>query len=274
MPPSNKHSPSAGTGDQSQYESNRGYQDNFAVVIPARYESSRFPGKPLANIAGVSLIERVWRRCTMAVPVEKIIIATDDQRIKDHCESFGADVEMTDYGCLTGTDRVQQTVQQRKLDWAVNVQGDEPMVRPEDIQSVVRAFLSANGQRVINAMAPITDSEEWLSLAVPKLVFDQHDRLLYMSRAPIPGNKASTLIAAWKQVCIYAFSAEHLTRFVATDGKTPFEAIEDIEILRFVEQGIPVQMVRVESGTVAVDFPEDVARAEAVIAKLREEMSN
>ena len=274
MPPNTKHSPSAGTVDQSQYESNRGYQDNFAVVIPARYESSRFPGKPLANIAGVSLIERVWRRCTMAVPVEKIIIATDDQRIKDHCESFGADVEMTDYGCLTGTDRVQQTVQQRKLDWAVNVQGDEPMVRPEDIQSVVRAFLSANGQRVINAMAPITDSEEWLSLAVPKLVFDQEDRLLYMSRAPIPGNKASTLIAAWKQVCIYAFSAEHLTRFVATDGKTPFEAIEDIEILRFVEQGIPVQMVRVESGTVAVDFPEDVARAEAVIAKLRGEMSN
>ena len=171
---------------------------------------------------------------------------------------------MTSSECLTGTDRVQQTVQQRGLDWAINVQGDEPFVRPEDIAAVKEAFLAANGNSVINAMAPITDESEWHSLGVPKLVFDQNDRLMYMSRAPIPGNKSMTLTDAWKQICIYAFSAQHLDAFVATNGKTRFEAIEDIEILRFVEQGIGVNMVRVAGGTIAVDFPEDVARAEAM----------
>ncbi len=235
--------------------------DNFAVVIPARFQSSRFPGKPLADIAGTSLIERVWRQCIQAVPADQVIVATDDPRISDHCANFGAQVEMTSSTCLTGTDRVQQTVAQRGLDWAINVQGDEPFVRPEDIVAVRDAFLSAGGSHVINAMAPILTEEEWLSRAVPKLVFDQHDQLLYMSRAPIPGNKAMTLAEAWKQICIYAFSSAQLERFVNTDGKTRFEAIEDIEILRFVEQAVPVKMVRVESGTIAVDFPEDVDRA-------------
>lgn len=235
--------------------------DNFAIVIPARFQSSRFPGKPLADIAGTSLIERVWRQCTQAVPVDRVIVATDDRRIADHCASFGAQVEMTSSKCLTGTDRVQQTVEQRGLAWAINVQGDEPFVRPQDILAVRDAFLSDSGNSVVNAMAPILDDEEWHSRAVPKLVFDRGDRLLYMSRAPIPGNKAMAMVEAWKQICIYAFSRAQLERFVATDGKTRFEAIEDIEILRFVEQGLPVKMVRVDSGTIAVDFPEDVTRA-------------
>ena len=242
--------------------------DNFAVVIPARFQSTRFPGKPLADIAGTSLIKRVWQQCTLAAPVDRVIVATDDRRIADHCASFGAQVEMTSSACLTGTDRVQRTVAQRGLAWAINVQGDEPFVRPEDILAVRDAFLSHGGTSVINAMAPIVGEEEWHSLAVPKLVFDQDDRLLYMSRAPIPGNKTMALGEAWKQICIYAFSGAQLERFIATNGKTRFEAIEDIEVLRFVEQGIPVQMVRVESGTIAVDFLEDVDRAADIARRL------
>lgn len=243
-------------------------EDNFAVVIPARYQSSRFPGKPLADIAGESLIKRVWLQCRKAFDTQHILIATDDKRIEDHCADFGANVVMTSPQCLTGTDRVHEAVQARGLDYAINVQGDEPMVRPDDIIAVRDAFLAGNKASVVNAMAPITDEAEWQSLAVPKVVFDTNDKLLYMSRAAIPGNKTMAFQGAWKQVCIYGFSASHLSAFVSGNGKTPFEQEEDIEILRFVERGTPVQMVRVASGTLAVDFPEDVAKVEQRLGDL------
>lgn len=239
--------------------------DNYAVVIPARFKSSRFPGKPLADIAGKSLVQRVWIQCTQAVDAEKVIVATDDERILEHCNEFGAKVVMTSESCLTGTDRVAEVVAKQNLDFAVNVQGDEPLVRPDDIIKVRDAFVSDAGQSVINAMAPIHSPDEFNSLAVPKVVFDMHNHLLYMSRAPIPGNKEQTLNIAWKQVCIYAFSQIHLRAFEAQPEKTRFENVEDIEILRFLELGHKVKMVEVESGTVAVDFKEDI---EAVLKLL------
>lgn len=232
--------------------------DNYSVIIPARYKSSRFPGKPLADIAGKSLIQRVWLQCTQAIEAAKVIVATDDARIAKHCKSFGAEIAMTSEACFTGTDRVAEVVKQRNLDYAVNVQGDEPMVRPDDIIAVRDVFIQHQGKSIVNAMAPITETSEYNSLAVPKVVFDLQQRLLYMSRSAIPGNKAQTLESAWKQVCIYAFSQEHLNSFSNSPSKTPFENIEDIEILRYLEMGHSVQMVKVESGTVAVDFVEDI----------------
>lgn len=242
-------------------------EDNFAVIIPARFQSSRFPGKPLAKIAGLSLIQRVWHQCCAVASTRNIIIATDDERICDHCQRFGADVMMTSSECLSGTDRVEEVVRERGLDYAINVQGDEPMVRPEDIQTVLSTFLNFGGNFVVNAMAPIVDADEWRSLSVPKVVFDQDDQLLYMSRAPVPANKQMDFNGAWKQVCIYGFSAKHLQSYVMGEGKSLFESHEDIEILRFVECGTPVQMVRVASGTVAVDFPEDVIAVEALLKR-------
>lgn len=239
--------------------------DNYAVVIPARYQSSRFPGKPLADIAGKSLIQRVWQQCIKAVDAQKVIIGTDDRRIQEHCLEFGADVAITSETCLTGTDRVAEVAKQRNLDYVINVQGDEPMVRPEDITAVRGAFIQDQGKSVVNAMAPIHDSQDFHSAAVPKVVFDQQQRLLYMSRAAIPGNKSQSLQTAWKQVCIYAFSQEHLHAFSSSKEKTPFEQIEDIEILRYLEMGYSVQMVRVESGTVAVDFKHDIAKVLALL---------
>lgn len=251
--------------------------ESYAIVIPARFESSRFPGKPLALIDGVSLIERVYRQCLKAEAADRVIVATDDKRIVSHCRSFGASVELTSSDCATGTDRIHQVVRGRGLDWALNVQGDEPFVRPEDIEAVRKSFMSSftNGgssvnalltSPVVNAMAPITDKAEWSSLSVPKVVFDQSDRLLYMSRAPIPGQKSMTFQKAWKQICIYAFTARHLDEFSNGEGKADLESLEDIEILRFLEKGISVQMIRVANGTVAIDHPEDVQRAESLIA--------
>lgn len=239
--------------------------ENYALVIPARYASSRFPGKPLAEISGVSLIRRVWNQCAQAIEAGKIVIATDDKRIANHCIDFGAEVEMTSSSCLTGTDRVREVVMKRGLDYVLNVQGDEPLVRPEDILAVLNAFSLNDGIAVVNAMAPIKDSREWKSAAVPKVAFDNKDRLLYMSRAPIPANKKMQFRSAWKQVCIYAFSAQHLARDKFKAEKTTFEQDEDIEVLRFIENGVPVQMVRVPAGTIAVDFPEDIQKVEAAL---------
>jgi 3-deoxy-manno-octulosonate cytidylyltransferase (CMP-KDO synthetase) len=221
---------------------------DFAIIIPARYRSTRFPGKPLAEIAGKPMIQHVWERCMEAVDPEDVFVATDDDRIRKACEGFGASVLMTSDNCLTGTDRVAEAAAQLDHSFIVNVQGDEPMVNAKDIWTVAEAFRRGDGS-VVNAMAPIVDEREYWS---PK------GQLQYMSRAPIPANKAKAFEKARKQGCIYAFSREHLVLFSAATEKGPLESIEDIEILRFIEMGIGVSLVELASTRMAVDTPEDL----------------
>jgi len=230
---------------------------DFAIVIPARYRSSRFPGKPLAEITGKPMIQHVWERCIEALNPSDVFVATDDERIRKACEGFGASVLMTSDQCLTGTDRVAEAALQLDHSFIVNVQGDEPMINAKDILTVAEAFRNGDGG-VVNAMAPIVEEQEYWSPNVPKVVTDPNGRLQYMSRAPIPANKAKTFEKAWKQVCIYAFSREHLARFSAASEKGPLESIEDIEILRFIEMGIGVSLVELASTSMAVDTPEDL----------------
>jgi 3-deoxy-manno-octulosonate cytidylyltransferase (CMP-KDO synthetase) len=230
---------------------------DFAIVIPARYRSTRFPGKPLAEIIGKPMIQHVWERCIEALNPSDVFVATDDERIRKACEGFGASVLMTSDQCLTGTDRVAEAALQLDHSFIVNVQGDEPMIDAKDILTVADAFRSGDGG-VVNAMAPIVEEREYWSPNVPKVVTDPNGRLQYMSRAPIPANKAKTFEKAWKQVCIYAFSREHLARFSAASEKGPLESIEDIEILRFIEMGIGVSLVELASTSMAVDTPEDL----------------
>ena len=239
---------------------------DFAVVIPARYASSRFPGKPLADIAGQPMIERVWRRCLEAVGPANVFVATDDDRIVEACDAFGARTIRTSPDCLTGTDRVAEAARQLDHDFVVNVQGDEPLIRADDILAVASAFRAARGA-VVNAMTAIRDEDEYWSRTVPKVVASPDGRLLYMSRAAIPGNKQGTFERAWKQVCIYAFSKEHLEGFAKAEVKGPIEAIEDIEILRFLDMGVPVVMIEVEAGSVAVDTPEDLEKVVGILSR-------
>ncbi len=230
---------------------------SYAVLIPARYQSSRFPGKPLVDICGKPMIEHVWERCCRAVGAEKVFVATDDDHIASVVTAFGGQFIMTSSHCLTGTDRLAEANQQLKCDFIINVQGDEPLIKPEDIRSVINEYLS-NPEQVVNAMCKIDSQEEFHSLNVPKVVCNTDSSLLYMSRAGVPLSKEGQFISAYKQVCIYAFSKDHLELFHASSQKTPLEAIEDIEILRFLEQGIRVKMVEVEQGSLAVDIPSDV----------------
>jgi 3-deoxy-manno-octulosonate cytidylyltransferase (CMP-KDO synthetase) len=239
---------------------------NAAIVIPARFESSRFPGKPLMPILGKSLIRRVWERCVGVVPTNRIYVATDDESIRSHCATFGAETLMTSSRCLTGTDRVAEAAEQIQTDLIVNVQGDEPLISPDDVRTVLRALVE-NPRVVHNAFCPIEDEGEFHSRNVPKVVAAPGGKLLYMSRAPIPANKEGRFGVASRQVCIYGFTRQHLRSFTQQSVKTPLEASEDIEILRFLELGIDVHMTALNRSTHAVDVPEDVLKIEEILRR-------
>ena len=234
------------------------HEKSFAVVIPARYESSRFPGKPLVDLCGKPMIQHVWERCCQAVGSTLVYVATDDERIQRAVHDFGGQVVMTSSECLTGTDRLAEANLQLDCDFIVNVQGDEPLINPEDINIVIEAFLRTGN--VTNAMCPITSEQEFRSLTVPKVTYSQSRKLLYMSRAGIPLTKSGDFKFGYKQVCIYAFSKEQLAFFYNKKVKALHEEIEDIEILRFLESDYFVDMVEVSVGSLAVDVYDDVEK--------------
>jgi 3-deoxy-manno-octulosonate cytidylyltransferase (CMP-KDO synthetase) len=240
--------------------------DGVVAVIPARFASSRFPGKPLARILGVPLIVRVHRRVADAIPSDQVIVATDDDRIRKVCEGEGISVVMTPHDSVTGTDRVHEAVRGLDADIIVNVQGDEPMVDAAAIREVIRAKRE-HPDLVVNAMCRITEASDIASPHVPKVVCRADGRLVYMSRAPIPFvKKAGQVAEHFRQVCIYAFDRDQLAAFAAQGVQSKLEAPEDIEILRFLDLGIGVHMVRVGGTSIAVDVPEDIQRVEAALA--------
>ncbi|NVK73374.1 MAG: 3-deoxy-manno-octulosonate cytidylyltransferase [Oceanospirillaceae bacterium] len=239
-------------------------KNEFLIIIPARHESSRFPGKALAKIKGKPMIERVWERCCLAVPINLIYVATDCENIAAHCADVGIQYLMTSDKCLTGTDRVYDASRQVDAKTYINVQGDEPLLDPQDILDVI-AEARVKPNNVINAMCPIKLESDFRSSSVPKVVARPDGRLLYMSRAALPTTKNFDFKGAKKQVCIYAFPKKSLESFATVAQKTPLESIEDIEILRFLELGYEVSMIEVSSSSISVDFPEDVLRVEEVL---------
>ena len=239
----------------------------YIVVIPARFQSSRLPGKPLVNLCGVPMIVRTYRQCIKAVPAELVYVATDNDNIRAVCEKQGICVVMTASDCLTGTDRVAEVARKIEADTYINVQGDEPVFNPDDLSALIEAA-AAHPQDVINGYCSIRDDEMFRSSSVPKVVMRPDGRLLYMSRAPIPTNKRSGFEKGWRQVCAYAFPKSALEAFASTTSKTELEAIEDIEILRFLELGWDIRMIPMSDVSVAVDNPKDVIRAEAAIKSL------
>ncbi|CAN5669639.1 3-deoxy-manno-octulosonate cytidylyltransferase [soil metagenome] len=227
------------------------------LVIPARFQSTRFPGKPLLELAGKTMIQRVYEQCIKAFPKELIYVATEDVRIVTHCKSLGIQVILTSDDCLTGTDRIAEVALQVDADYYINVQGDEPVFNPDDIQHLVDALASNSGS-ILNGYCEIDNASDYKSVSVPKVVFRKDGRLLYMSRAPIPGNKSGLFNVGYRQVCIYAFPKQALFSFKNSGVKTPFEEQEDIEILRFLEMGYDVQMIKMSADSIPIDNPEDV----------------
>jgi 3-deoxy-manno-octulosonate cytidylyltransferase (CMP-KDO synthetase) len=237
---------------------------NYCVIIPARFQSSRLPGKPLVELCGIPMIIRTYQQCIKACPKEKVFVATDDERIRETCERHGIQVIMTSSDCLTGTDRVAECAQYIDADVYINVQGDEPLFNPNDLEMLISKVDEFPGE-IINGYCEVKEEELFRSGSVPKVVFRPDGRLLYMSRASIPSNKNQGFEKAWRQVCAYAFPKESLKAFSSVPKKTDLESIEDIEILRFLELGWEVRMVELSSDSVAVDIPEDIERVETAI---------
>ena len=231
------------------------------VIIPARYKSTRFPGKSLIDINGKPMIIRVVEIACKAVGKENVFVATDDERISDVIEDYGYNYIMTT-DCPSGTDRVAQASRLMEADIILNVQGDEPLLNPNDIERVIE-HKKKHMDSVVNCMSKI-DSEEANNVNTIKVVTNYDNDLIYMSRSPIPATKVGLSDNTYKQVCIYAFTKEQLEKFYKMK-KTLLELDEDIDILRFLEMGINVKMIETFGTTQAVDVPQDVDKVVGLI---------
>lgn len=236
------------------------------VVIPARYASTRFPGKALAELGGKSVLRRCYERVARVVAADRIFVATDDQRIVEECDRHSMQSVMTSTDCLTGTDRVAEVATLIDSDWYINVQGDEPFLDPSGLRDLLSQVASATPDiGVFNAYTRITSEADFRSPTVPKVVKTPDDRLLYVSRSAIPTDKSLGFSSAYRQVGLYAFRQHALARFAASNTKTPLEMLEDIEILRFLELGLPVCMLEVPDNGLAIDTPHDLERAQRLL---------
>ena len=240
---------------------------SYAIVIPARYKSSRLEGKPLVDLNGVPMIIRTYRQCLKASPPEFVYVATDNELIKETCKKEGAQVIMTSSSCLTGTDRVAEVSEKINAETYINVQGDEPIFNPKDIKILLKE-IKKYPDDIITGYCEIDDESTHKDLKVPKVVIRRDGRLLYASRAPIPSNKTNEFKKGWRQVLTYAFPKKVLKILLSNKNKTELEKIEDVEILRFLELGIEVRTVKMSKMSLPVDTPEDVILVKNMISKL------
>jgi 3-deoxy-manno-octulosonate cytidylyltransferase (CMP-KDO synthetase) len=234
-------------------------------LIPARYAAQRFPGKPLAAIAGRSMIQRVWEGARAAKSLRKVIVATDDARIADFCRAFGADVALTRADHATGTDRIGEVAASLRDDIVVNIQGDEPLMQGFVVDAAVEA-LREDAEVPIATVVHALDPAHRDDPNRVKVVLDQRGRALYFSRSPIPYPRDPSVRAPlWQHVGLYAYRREFLLRFISMPP-TPAERSECLEQLRALENGYPIRCAVVEGWrSVAVDVPGDVALVEAAL---------
>ena len=236
-----------------------------AAVIPARMDSSRYPGKPLCDIQGMSMIEHVYRRTRMSDSVDETYIATPDEEIRDEAQSFDGSVIMT--GSHTrATDRVAEAAEDLDADIIVVMQGDEPLVYPDMLDDAIAPVRDEEGVKVTNLAKPITDQDEYPDPNNVKVVVDNDSNALYFSRAPIPHIHAGTYDEAsvYHQVCVIPFEREFLFKFSSME-ETELEQTESIDMLRLLENGYQVRLVENNRETYPVDTPEDHEKVEQMM---------
>ena len=235
------------------------------AVIPARWASTRFPGKPVTLIAGRPMIAHVWDRATEAAAVDEVVIATDDERIAEVCEANRMAYEMTSGEHPTGTDRLAEVARNRPADVYVNVQGDEPLIHPDSIDAVARCLLDAipRGIDVATGYIDGASREQQADPSVVHLLPSMDGCAISFSRYPIPYAMGEAMTPA-VHVGLYAFTPDSLARYAGYE-RGPVERAENIEILRFLERGERIAAVPVAPGSIGVDTPEDVARVEALM---------
>ncbi|HVT43327.1 MAG TPA: 3-deoxy-manno-octulosonate cytidylyltransferase [Thermoanaerobaculia bacterium] len=243
---------------------------NSIIVIPARWASTRFPGKPLAPIAGRSLIQRVWERGISSRRAAQTWVATDDQRILRHVESFGGRVVMTPEA-ESGSDRIAAAIdsieksEKTSFDLVINLQGDEPLIDMESVDRAIAVLEEDVGVDIVTLAAPLQAAEELDDPDIVKVVADLAGNALYFSRSAIPHGG---LDIALRHVGIYGYRASVL-RAYARLPRSPLEIAERLEQLRALENGYRIRLVRTEGFHQGVDRPGDIARIESELARLR-----
>ena len=237
-----------------------------SIIIPARFGSSRYRGKPLVKILGKEMVIRVADICNKIKNV-KVFVATDSKKIANVVKKYGYDYIITSSNCLTGTDRVAEASKQIRSKIYLNVQGDEPTINPNDIKKVIKTKKKFPNH-VICGYDKVHNFENPKNINLPKVVVNSKGELIYISRALVPGaKKKNQNIQYHKQVCIYAFNKKQLKKFYSTKKKSETESIEDIEILRFFDLNEKIKMVKLNSNSVAVDEIRDVQKAEKLLKK-------
>jgi len=238
----------------------------IAADIPARMASFRFPGKPLAPIMGIPMIEHVYRRVALCETLDAVYVATCDEEIKTAVEGFGGEAIMTSEVHQRASDRVAEAALELDADVIVMVQGDEPMVVPQMIDQAVAPFVAEGDVQCVNLTKRILDEDEYLNPNTIKVVMDERGDALYFSREPIPTRRILDFenIPAFKQVCIIPFTRDLLLTYAELEP-TPLEIAESVDMLRFLEHGYKVRMVETEFETYAVDTQEDLRRVENIL---------
>ena len=241
---------------------------HILVVIPARYGSTRFPGKALADLEGRPLIVRTVERAAQMKRADQVTVATDDSRIFAAVQSAGFAVEMTgDH--RTGTDRIGEVAaRHRDAEIILNLQGDEPLLDPRTADRLVEAMLADASIDIGTLAHPFATPEEWLDPNCVKVLVDHQDRALYFSRAAIPGKFPGSAVAAHehalRHVGVYAFRRSALERFLAL-APSPLECAEGLEQLRALENGMSIKVLKIDEAPVGVDTPEDLEKVRKII---------
>jgi 3-deoxy-manno-octulosonate cytidylyltransferase (CMP-KDO synthetase) len=239
------------------------------AVIPARYGSTRLPGKPLVLLAGKPMVQHVHDRTKLASTVDRVIVATDDQRIVDAVEGFKGEARMTRADHRTGTERIAEVAAHEQGDVFLNVQGDEPLIDPESIDAAVNALLEEPAAQISTVVTPIRQPADIMDPNVVKAVLDFDENALYFSRAPIPwvrDTQHKVHVNYWKHLGLYVFQRDALIEY-PTLPQGELERIEQLEQLRWLENGWKIRVAEVAHDAVSVDVPEDVARVEKLLGE-------
>lgn len=251
----------------------------IVAIIPARYAATRLPGKPLSEIHGKTMVQRVYERARAAKRVDRVMVATDDARIASVVRGFGGEAVLSSPAHATGTDRLAEAARELDAEIVINVQGDEPMLDPAGIDAVAEALEADPGLEMATLSLPLESADEMLAASVVKVVTDARGDALYFSRSPIPHVRqgagsdlraaAAAAVAsglARKHVGLYGYRREALLRFAALP-QDPLEAAEGLEQLRALGAGMRIRVVAMHGQAgVAVDTPEDLERVRALLA--------
>ncbi|CUS79780.1 3-deoxy-manno-octulosonate cytidylyltransferase [Candidatus Kryptobacter tengchongensis] len=239
---------------------------NIIAVIPARYASTRFSGKPLADILGKPMIRWVYENAMSSKLVNKVFVATDDERIFDIVKNFGGNAIITPKEIQTGTDRIAYAVRDLDADIIVNIQGDEPLISGEMIDSAIEPFLNENDIDISTLAVKINDVENLFNPNVVKVILNKDNFALYFSRSPIPFCRDAQTNEEWlktgihyKHIGIYVYRKDSLLKFVELK-RSKLEEAEKLEQLRALENGMKIKVVLIDKDTIGVDTPEDLEK--------------